>query len=158
MAKGSKRVLAAAVILIWSVAVAQAEPSPETGVRGAASNSASDSRIALGLPPATQEILDQTMREHLEALQSIVAALAREDYGSAAALAHEELGFPKHHRVMQREQGAPFPPRYQELAMAHHQKAEDLAEAIRTKESTRIWTQLDLTMKACVSCHQTYKR
>jgi hypothetical protein len=78
------------------------------------------------------------MREHLEALHAIVAALAREQYEKAAAVAHEELGFPKHHQAMQREQGAVFPPRYQELAMAHHQAAEGLAEAIPSRDMMTI--------------------
>jgi len=117
----------------------------------------SDARVALDLGPAVQEGLKLTMREHLEALQAIVAALALEDYGKAAAVAHEDLGFPKHHQAMQREQGAPFPPKYQELAMAHHQVAEDLAGIIPSKDMKKILPHLERTMKACVACHQAYK-
>ena len=112
---------------------------------------------ALDLPPAAQEGLKLTMREHLEALHAIVAALAREDYGKAAAVAHEDLGFPKHHQAMQREAGATFPPKYHELAMAHHQVAEDLAGIILSKDMKKILPHLDRTMKACVACHQAYK-
>jgi len=112
---------------------------------------------ALNLPPAAQEGLKLTMREHLEALQAIVAALAREDYEKAAAVAHEDLGFPKHHQAMQREQGAPFPPKYQDLAMAHHQVAEDLAQAIPSRDMKKILPHLDRTMQACVACHQAFK-
>ena len=111
----------------------------------------------LNLPLAAQEGLKLTMREHLEALQAIVAALAREDYEKAAAVAHEDLGFPKHHQAMQREQGAPFPPRYQELAMAHHQVAEDLAGIIPSKDMNKILPRLERTMQAGVACHQAYK-
>ena len=114
-------------------------------------------RSSLDLSPSAEEGLKLTMREHLEALQQILAALAGDDYEKAAAIAHEELGFPKHHQAMQREQGFAFPSGYQKLAMAHHQVAEDLAEVIPSKDMPRILKQLDRTVKACVDCHQTYK-
>jgi hypothetical protein len=116
-----------------------------------------DMRIALQLTPAIQEAVRRTMREHLEALHAIVAALAQEEYEKAAAITHEQLGFPKHHQAMMREQGATFPPTYHELAMTHHQAAEELAQAIRSKEMTQILPHLERTMKACVACHEMYK-
>jgi hypothetical protein len=118
---------------------------------------ATDTRQILGFSGAAQEAVNQTMREHLEALHAIVAALAREDYEKAAVIAHEGLGFPKHHQAMQREQGASFPPEYQKLAMAHHQVAEDLAKIIPSKDIRRILPHLEGTMKACVVCHQAFR-
>jgi hypothetical protein len=129
---------------------AAAQESPRQG-------EVSDSRARLNLKPAQKEAIKTTMREHLAALESIVASLARQDYERAAAVAHSELGFPKHHEAMQREQGASLPKKYQELAIEHHQAAEDLAEAIPTKEMKPILEKLDQTMKACVACHQAYK-
>jgi hypothetical protein len=120
-------------------------------------DAASDSRIRLDLKPAPGEALKATMQEHLDALQAIVAALGQENYERAAAMAHEELGFPKHHEAMQREQGAALPKKYQELAMAHHQAAEDLAEVIPARKMKPILQKLERTIKACVNCHQAYK-
>ncbi|RMD64191.1 hypothetical protein D6833_04695 [Candidatus Parcubacteria bacterium] len=114
-------------------------------------------RQSLHLNASAQEGLSLTMREHLEALQNILAALARKDYEQEAAIAHEELGFPKHHQALQREQGFPFPPAYQKLAMAHHRAAEELAQVIPSKDTARIFEHLYRTVKACVNCHQTYK-
>jgi len=102
-------------------------------------------------------MLKQTMREHLEAIEMIVSALAREDYKTASVVAHEELGFLKHHQVMQRERGVSFPKRYQDLAMAHHQAAEALADIIPTREMKPILQKLDLTLKACLDCHRAFK-
>lgn len=117
----------------------------------------STKRMALNLPPAAQEGLRLTMREHLEAIEAIVAALAREDFTRAATLANEELGFPKHHVAMQREEGASFPATYHELAMAHHQAAEDLGAVIPTKDLNRILPNLAQTIHACVKCHQVFR-
>jgi len=122
-----------------------------------APKTSSTKRTALNLPPASQEGLKLTMREHLEAIEAIVAALAREDFVKAATLANEELGFPKHHVAMQREQGATFPPAYHELAMAHHQAAEALGTAIPTKDLKKILPQLEQTIHACVKCHQAFR-
>lgn len=83
-----------------------------------------DDRVVLGLDRGAEAGMKLTMREHLEALQVIVAFLGQEKFDRAATVAHEELGFPKHHQAMQREGGATFPSKYHELAMAHHQEAE----------------------------------
>lgn len=116
-----------------------------------------DERVALGLSRSAEAGLKLTMREHLEALQAIVAGLGRQEFEQAARVAHEELGFPKHHQAMQREGGSAFPPKYDELAMAHHQRAEDLAKMIPSKDLKTILPQLEKTIGACVACHQAYR-
>ena len=113
--------------------------------------------MTLDLPPAAKEGLKLTMREHLEAIDAIVGALGREDFAGAATLTNEELGFPKHHVAMQREQGATFPPEYHELAMAHHQAAEALGAVIPTKDLKQILPHLEETIHACVKCHQVFR-
>jgi hypothetical protein len=148
------------VFMFWAlvgVAMAQMEHHDSMGIGATAPRNANDNRVALGLKPAAEDSLKQTMREHLEALNGIVAALGKEEFEKAAAVAHVELGFPKHHQAMQREKDATFPPKYQELAMAHHQAAEDLAGIIPSKDMKKILPHLDRTMKACVTCHQAYK-
>ncbi|MCX5728093.1 MAG: hypothetical protein NTZ28_04520, partial [Nitrospirae bacterium] len=102
-----------------------------------------DARMALGLSQAAEAGMKLTMREHLETLQAIVAGLSRQEFEQAAKVAHEELGFPKHHQAMQREAGATFPPKYHEFAMAHHQAAEDLAAVIPSQDIKQILPQLE---------------
>ena len=114
-------------------------------------------RMALDLPPAAQEGLKLTMREHLEAIDAIVSALAQEDFAKGATLATEELGFSKHHVAIQREQGATFPPAYHDLAMAHHARAETLGEVMLTRDLKQILNQLQQTIHACVECHQAFR-
>jgi len=145
-----------AVVVILGTARAQ-PGQPSLSGRSGDFSAASDPRLSLDLEPAAQEILKQTMREHLQALHDIVAALAQQNYEKESAVAHEELGFPKHHQIMQREQGMVFPKKYHELAIAHHQAAEELAEAIQTKEMKRILQKMDETIGACLECHRAYK-
>lgn len=116
-----------------------------------------DERAPLSLSQSAEAGMKLTMREHLEAIRDIVASLGRQEFEQAAKVAHEELGFPKHHQAMQREAGATFPLKYHELAMAHHQEAEDLAKVIPSKDLKMILPQLERTIEACVACHQAYK-
>jgi hypothetical protein len=147
-----------AFIIASTLAAGASPTATETAAPGSPRlNAASDSRIRLDLKPAQKEALKATMHEHLAALEAIVSALARQDYEKAAAVAHSELGFPKHHEAMQREQGAALPKKYQELAIEHHQAAEDLAEAIAAKEMTPILQQLEKTIHACTACHSAYQ-
>ncbi|MEO7860783.1 MAG: hypothetical protein ABIU05_10110 [Nitrospirales bacterium] len=90
-------------------------------------------------------------------IDAIVGALGREDFAKAAILTNEELGFPKHHVAMQREQGATFPPEYHKLAMAHHQAAEAMGAVIPTKDLKQILPHLQQTIHACVKCHQVFR-
>jgi hypothetical protein len=150
-------VIVPAIAVVMGSVGAQSVQPPLNGKAGDFV-AAPDPPLSLDLEPAAQEILKQTMREHLQALHDIVAALAQQNYEKASAVAHEELGFPKHHQIMQQERGMAFPKKYQELAIAHHQAAEDLAEAIQTKEMTRILQKLDETIGACLECHRAYKR
>lgn len=150
------------VLVLWNmagVAGGQIEHPHQMGAGKQAEPSAmaKDTRQALGLSPAVQEGLKLTMREHMESLHAIVAALAQGDYERAATVAHEELGFPKHHQAMAREAGATFPPKYHELAMAHHQEAEDLAQLIPAKNLQAILSQLEKTIGACIACHRAYR-
>jgi len=116
-----------------------------------------DERVALGLDPSMEAALKLTMREHLEAIREIVGALGRQEFEKAASIAHQELGFPKHHQAMELEARATFPPRYHELAIAHHEEAETLANEIPSMDVQRILPQLEKTIGACVSCHRAYK-
>jgi len=150
--------LGVAVLVSLAVAVdAQHEHGHPPGKGEAPAAIQQDERVSLGLGRQAEAGLKLTMREHLEALQAIVAGLGRQDFAQAAKVAHEELGFPKHHQAMEREAGAAFPPKYHELAMAHHQEAESLAEVIPSKDLKTILPQLEKTIGACVACHRAYK-
>lgn len=147
----------AALLSLAVVVEAQHEHGHPVNKEGASTESRQDERVALNLNEQASAGMKLTMREHLEAIRDIVAALGQQDFKQAAKVAHDELGFPKHHQAMQREGGVTFPPKYHELAMAHHQDAEDLAKVIPSKDFKTILPQLERAIGACVSCHQAYK-
>ena len=145
------------LLSLTAVGEAQHELGHTMTKEGAPADSHQDERVALGLGAVAEAGMKLTMREHLEAIRDIVASLGRQEFDEAAKVAHEELGFPKHHQAMQREAGATFPPKYHELAMAHHQEAEDLAKVLPSKDLTTILPKLERTIGACISCHWAYK-
>jgi hypothetical protein len=145
-------------LVIATACIATASDGPFRSVTEvSASEATRDFRAPLDLNPEAREVLKRTMRDHLEALGAIVGALSRGDYEKAAGIAHERLGFPKHHQVMQQERGEKFPDEYRKLAMAHHGEAEELAKVIPSKDMKSIMAHLDRTIDACVACHRAYK-
>lgn len=147
-----------AILLSLAVVVeAQHKHGHPANKEEAPTGSRQDERVALDLSEQASAAMKLTMREHLEAIRDIVAALGRQDFERATKVAHDELGFPKHHQAMQREGGAMFPPKYHQLAMAHHQAAEDLAKVIPLKDLKTILPQLEKTIGACTSCHQAFR-
>lgn len=97
------------------------------------------------------------MRQHLESVERVVDALAREDFDSARDLTEAHLGFFMHRQAMLRQKPEDFPPAYHDLAMAHHEAAEELARVMPTKDLKQILPKLDGVLKACVACHLAYK-
>ncbi|HXV68006.1 MAG TPA: hypothetical protein VD738_03700 [Nitrospira sp.] len=97
------------------------------------------------------------MLQHLETIQVIVSALVEEDYELAKGLTESHLGFFMHRQAMARQHPEHFPPAYHDLAIAHHEAAEELARAIPTKDLRQILPQLNNVLKACVACHLEYK-
>lgn len=97
------------------------------------------------------------MLQHLETIQAIVAALAEEDYQLAKGLTESHLGFFMHRQAMARQEPQNFPPAYHDLAMAHHEAADKMAEAMPSHDLKKILPEFNNVLKACVACHLEYK-
>src|SRR5574341_70862 len=108
-----------------------------------------DQREAIRLTPDAQTQARAVMLQHLESVQQVVDALAREDFGSAQRLTEAHLGFFMHRQAMLRQKPEDFPPGYHDLAMAHHEAAEVLARVMPTKDLKQILPKLDGLLKAC---------
>lgn len=115
-----------------------------------------EERISLGLDQAALRHHQAIMRDHLEAVHEIVAALAKKNFQEAQVIAEGRLGFAKHREAMQRQRPETFPPAYHDLARAHHEAAESLAAAMPSKDLDRILPHLERTLRTCVTCHQRY--
>ena len=114
-------------------------------------------RLTLELSPSAEKAHRAVMREHLEAIQQIVRALAQGDFSKAEDITKNQLGFAKHREAMRRQQPEAFPPAYHDLAMAHHKAAEELAHVIPSQDFKQLLLKLDRTLEACVACHRAFE-
>lgn len=118
---------------------------------------ASDTRQPIPLSEEAAKEHKAVMLQHLETIQAIVDALAQEDYELARGLTETHLGFFMHRQAMARQEPERFPPAYHDLAMAHHEAAEELARIIPTKDLKQILPRFNGVLKACVACHLEYR-
>ena len=117
----------------------------------------SDTRYPIPLSSSAGKEHRAVMLQHLETIQVIVNALVEEDYELAKGLTESHLGFFMHRQAMASQQPENFPPAYHDLAMVHHEAAEELARIIPTKDMKQILPQFNNLLKACVACHLEYK-
>lgn len=117
----------------------------------------SDTRHPIPLSSSAEKEHRAVMLQHLETIQVIVNALVEEDYELAKGLTESHLGFFMHRQAMAYQQPENFPAAYHDLAMAHHEAAEELARIIPTKDMKQILPQFNNLLKACVACHLEYK-
>ncbi len=145
------------VLLAVVLASGCAEQKPVSGITGVTPVHLPDVRTPVQLDADARQEHRAVMRQHLETVQAIVAALADEDYKLAQGLTETHLGFFMHRHAMARQQPENFPPAYHDLAMAHHAAAEKLADVMPTKNLKQILPELNNVLKACVACHLEYK-
>lgn len=116
-----------------------------------------DTRHSIPLSPSAGKEHRAVMLQHLETIQVIVDALVEEDYELAQGLTEAHLGFFRHRQAMAHQEPEKFPQPYHDLAMAHHEAAEELARTIPSKDLKRILPSFNNLLKACVACHLEYK-
>lgn len=145
--------LLVAVLISTGCAEQKAEP-PASGVTPV---HLPDVRMPIMLGADARQEHRAVMLQHLETIQAIVAALAEEDYRLAQGLTESHLGFFMHRHAMARQEAADFPPAYHDLAMAHHEAAEKLADVMPSRDLKQILPQFNNVLKACVACHLEYK-
>lgn len=146
-------------LVLFAVLIASgcAEQKPASGISSVTPVHLPDVRTPIPIGTEARQEHRAVMLQHLETVQAIVAALADEDYRLAQGLTETHLGFFMHRHAMARQQPENFPPAYHDLAMAHHEAAEKLADAMPSHDLKKILPQLNHVLKACVACHLEYK-
>lgn len=98
----------------------------------------------------------QNMRDHLVAVQEIVAALARDDF-AAIEKAATRIGLSDGMEAMCTHMGAGAPG-FTEQALSFHRAADAIAVAARDKDRARTLDALGTTLQICTGCHATFKQ
>lgn len=115
-----------------------------------------DPRRPLPLLPAMAHHQKQSMREHLEAVQAIVAAIAGSDF-EAAERAAARIGLSEQMGQMCTHMGAAAPG-FTERAIEFHQTADRIASAARARDGAALLTAFSATLQTCTSCHASWKQ
>lgn len=115
-----------------------------------------DTRISLPLRPALARHQKQNMREHLEAVQAIVAGLATGDF-TAIETAASRMGYSRETATQCEHMGADAPG-FAERAIAFHKSADEIAAAARRKDIQDVTANLSRTLVQCTGCHATYRQ
>lgn len=120
------------------------------------SMAAADARKPLPLTAMMADHQKRNMRDHLAAVQAIVAALGRDDM-DAVAMAAGRIGYSGAMEQMCGHLGA-AEPGFTPMALDFHRTADTIAEAARRGERAGVLSALERTLGTCVGCHATYRQ
>jgi len=115
-----------------------------------------DGRTALPLLPMMANHQKQNMRDHLIAVQEIVAAVGAKDFDSVSGSA-SRIGFSAQMGRMCEHMGAGAAG-FTDLALKFHHTADKIGEAAKAHDSESVLRALSDTLEVCTSCHQTYRQ
>jgi len=115
-----------------------------------------DRRRPVPLLPMMAQHQKQSMREHLQVVQEVIAAAAQSDF-ERAALAAKRIGFSETMGRMCEHMGASAPG-FTEQALAFHHSADEIVIAANRQDGPALLSALSKTLSACTSCHATFKQ
>ncbi len=157
--------LCASALALLSACTRENPPAPEaasSAASGASTTTAAaaldqmDTRRPLPLLPMMANHQKQNMRDHLVAVQEIVAALATNDYATIEKAAGR-IGFSEQMGQMCTHMGAGGPG-FTEQALDFHHTADRIAKAAHDQDRERVLNELGATLKTCTSCHAIWKQ
>jgi uncharacterized damage-inducible protein DinB len=115
-----------------------------------------DTRRPVPLQPMMALHQKQNMQKHLEVVQRVIDALAREDFDAVAA-ASKEIEPSTSMTQMCNHMGAGaegFTPQ----ALMFHDRARAISEGARARDPKAVLAGLSSTLQACTGCHATYRQ
>jgi hypothetical protein len=133
---------------------AVSEPPPLCAARSSLDDM--DTRIALPLLPMMANHQKQNMRDHLLAVQEIILAAGRDDFGGVEK-AVARVGYTPQMAQMCTHMGAGAKG-FTEQSLAFHRTADTIGAAARQHDRTAVMAALGNTLQACTGCHETYRQ
>lgn len=115
-----------------------------------------DQRRPVPLSPMMAQHQKENMREHLQAVQEVIAAAAVGDF-DASAEAAKRMGFSEAMGRMCEHMGAGAPG-FTEQALAFHHTADEIVAAASNRDGPSMLEAVAKTLRACTNCHATFKQ
>lgn len=114
-----------------------------------------DTRISLGVTGHMKQHQLSNMRDHVEAIKTIVGLMAEQKFDEASAIAHARLGLTPEMQAMCGMFGNED---FMKLGFAFHKSGDELGDVLKTKDANASLRALNKTMQYCVECHATYRQ
>lgn len=133
-----------------------AHSSGENGIHAAQKVDPLDSRIPVPLLPRMAAHQRENMRDHLAAMQEIIAAVAAEDFAGVVKSA-ARIGYSEEMGRMCSHMGAGAPG-FNELALNFHHTADTIVPAAKAGDRAATLKAVSATLQTCVSCHAVYRQ
>lgn len=145
-------------VVVCSVSCQRSAPTaPAPGAPSAtAVLDSMDTRIPVPLLPMMANHQKQNMREHLKAVQEIVAAVGAGDF-EAISHAGATIGYSEQMGQMCNHMGAGAPG-FTDQALRFHHTADKIADAARARDMSGVLTALNETLATCTGCHSAFKQ
>ena len=115
-----------------------------------------DPRRALPLLPMMALHQKESMRQHLEAVEQVVAAASESDFDNVA-LAAKRMGYSESMARMCEHMGASAPG-FVEQALTFHHTADEIVAAAMKRDRGEVLAALSKTLKTCTRCHASYRQ
>ncbi len=116
---------------------------------------ASDKRTSLHLPAHMKQQQLTMMREHLAAVNDIIADIAEGKFDAASRTAHQKLGLtPEMQQMCNMFDNDEF----RNMGLTFHKRGDALGDALKTKNVRRSLDALHTTINSCVQCHATFRQ
>jgi hypothetical protein len=156
---------------IWACAIvagcsrspgAPPDPTPPVPTASPGTNTAPaeldriDARSPVPLLPTMAAHQKQSMRDHLVAVQEVVAALSVADF-TGVETAATRIGFSQTMGQMCTHMGAGAPG-FAEQAIEFHRTADRIGAAARDRDGAAVLVALGTALQACTSCHAAWKQ
>lgn len=114
-----------------------------------------DMRTSLKLPAEMRQHQLSNMREHVEAIKTIVALMAENKFEKASKTAHTKLGLtPEMQAMCDMFDNEDF----RVLGRSFHKSGDDLGDALLTRDVNASLQALSETMQYCVECHAAFRQ
>ncbi len=139
-----------------SSAASKNPSEPTHGAHAAQEVDPLDSRIPVPLLPRMAAHQRENMRDHLAAVQEIIAAVAAEKFAGVATNA-ARIGYSEEMGQMCSHMGAGAPG-FKELALNFHHTADTIVPAAKAGDRTATLKAVSATLQTCVSCHAVYRQ
>jgi len=114
-----------------------------------------DSRTSLNLPAPMRFQQKQMMREHLQAVNDIIALIAERKFDAASDIAHSKLGLtPEMKKMCNMFANDNF----RQTGLTFHKHADELGDVLKTKNLNKSLRALNTVMDSCIKCHATFRQ